>query len=358
MIPHNRRVPTPFETEIAALLREHKDPRKVADDLVTRWRHRVLSEAEQIDCAQFLLASGLYPLLFEQIERITLERTRVPWAQLVELLGRSGLKPDELEVRALVDGAESQDGGVSELFRSPYLDVLDETLAERRRKLRAEKDREIEEKKSAFKDKLQFMRANRLFDQEKQVLEEIQAQFPEEPEFAAERESFQLRWAREIVANAAPETDLTSDLHWKLDKLTPEQTAMKDLIVARARELAKAKPALAYDLALALHQMDLNADAIEVLDFGYTSGASDWLRLELMILARQFVNALDHASKLEVTYAGDPDAAFAVTYARARALYGLGQSSMAVDLLRSLVRIRPNYKSAQSLLLDWSGGDA
>lgn len=353
-------MPTPFESEISALLRESQNPRRVAEDLVQRWRHRILSETEQTDVAQFLLAAGYYPLLFEQIGMMASEKHRLPWAQFVEVLGRSGIKPDEYEVRALVEGAESQEGGIAEFFKSPYIDILDASLAERRAAIRAAKGAEIEEKKSALKDKLQFMRANRLFDQEAQVLEEIQAMFPEEPEFAAERESFQLRWAREIISNASTEVDvdLPSDLHWKLEKLPPEQSAMKKLIVARATEIARDKPTSAYDMAIALHLMDMNAEAIEMLSLGMSSSRADWLKLELMLMARQFVSALDHAAEVEIKYAGDPDAAFAVIYARARALHGLGQDSLAVDLLRSLVKIRPNYKSAQSLLMEWSGGDA
>jgi len=87
------------------------------------------------------------------------------------------------------------------------------------------------------------------------------------------------------------------------------------------------------------------------------SPSADWLRIELMILARKYVDALNEAATLEARYASDPEAAFAITYARARALKGLGQDELATDLLRSLVRVRPSYKSAQSLLMDWSGGD-
>lgn len=352
-------MPTPFETEISALLRESRNSRRVADELVQRWRHRILSESEQLDVAQFLIASGQYSLLFEQLAHMLSERTRIPWAQFVEVLGRAGIKPNELQVRALVEGAESQEGGIGEFFRSPYIDLLDRSLADRRQGLRAQKQREIEEKKSSLRDKLQFMRANRLFDQEGQVLEEIQALFPEEPEFAAEKESFQLRWAREIVANASQDTevDLPVDLYWKLENLPPEQKAQKDLIVARAAELAKERPQSVYDLAIGLHLMDMNAEAVELLKIGPASAAADWLKLELMLHARQFVNVLELAADLETKHAEDPESAFAAIYARARALKGLGQNTLAIDLLRSLVRVRPNYKSAQSLLLDWSGGD-
>ena len=348
------------------LLQGTKNPRQVAQNLLQRWRHRVLSEAEQVDCAQFLLAGGFYSLLYEQIARLASENLRIPWAQLVELLGTTHLKPDELEVRAIIEGAETQENGIQELFKSPYVDILDSSLAARREKLKNKKHLEIEEIKNELKEKLQFMRANRLIEQEKQVIEEIQALFPDVPEFALERQSFQLRWAREIIANSSTESeqknDLPSDLYWKLDRLTPEQLKVKDLIVERAREFASEKPELAYDLAVSLHSMDMNTDAIEILKLGPDSSAADWLKLELMLFSRQFVSALDHSGELEIKYADDPDAAFAVIYARARALHGLGQTRMAIDLLRSLVRIRPHYKSAQSLLVtmlsETSEGDA
>ena len=114
---------------------------------------------------------------------------------------------------------------------------------------------------------------------------------------------------------------------------------------------------MAYDLAMNLHFMDFNLEALEILRVAPPSPAVDWLTLELMIQSRRFVDALSQAAHLEAAYAEDPDAAFAVTYARARALKGLGQVELAIDLLRSLIRVRPAYKSAQSLLMDWSGGD-
>lgn len=348
---------TPLEAEISSLMSHLGDLDLVADELVRRWDRNLLDENEQIDCAQFLVSAGLYSRLFEQVLRLLASGHTLPWTQFAEALGRARVKLSNKDVRTLFEGAEEQDQ-IDAFVRSQQLDIWDRRFAERRAQAQGKRALAIAQKKQALKDRLEFMRNNRMYDEERKVLEEIQVLFPDEPEFKSDRNSFELRWAREVIAKSSTSvTDPTQDLAWKIEKLTPEQQSSKSLIVARAKELAHENPRLAYDLAVCLHFMDFNSEAIDVLAEAERSPSADWLRLELMIRARQYVNALDEASKLEVDYADDPEAVFAVVYARARALWGLGQNLMAIDLLRSLVRIRPQYKSAHSLLMDWTGGD-
>jgi tetratricopeptide (TPR) repeat protein len=354
-------VPTPLEAEISSLLSQSGDPQEVAEQLLHRWKHRMLSEAEQIDCAQFLIAAGLFPTFFATLARLAQKQERLPWGQIAEAVGRSHLQIDEDEVHALLTGAQQQDA-LHELVRSHRLDAVDSQFSRAREKIKEEKRSDLQNKLEFLKEKLVFMRNNRLFEQEAEVIREIQTLFPEQTEAAAELKSLQFRWAREIVGKHQETHDVTADLHWKMNNLSPELNAAKKLIVERAKDFAQKDPALAYDLALSLHSMDFNAEAVDILSLAHEIGrgneASDWLRLELMVLARQFVTALEEASRLELKYASDPEATFAANYARARALKGLGRTDMAIELLRSLVRIRPNYKSTQSLLLEWAGDEA
>ena len=350
-------MPTHLETEISSLFRDLGDANAVADELLKRWGLNLLDDGQQADCAQFLLSAGLYPKLFKQVRKIAEGGGRIPWAQFAEALGRSGIQLDTLEVEAILAGAEAQQS-MNDLILSRELDKYEPALAEARDMLRFEKSKELLGRKQGLRDKLQFMRANRLFDEEAKVIAEIQAIFPDETGMDVEKESLKLRWAREVIANSSTTTDPTSDLQWKIERLPPEQAAAKAMIVERAKELAAENPERAYDLAITLQMMDFPLEALSVLEFAPARSASDWLRLELLVQARQYASVLDEATRLEIEYAGEPESAFAAVYARARALRGLGQGSMAVDLMRSLVRIRPQYKSAQSLLMDWSGDDA
>jgi hypothetical protein len=359
-------MPSPFEAEIGILMRDLGDVSLVADDLLRRWKMNVLDEREQQECAFFLIHSGLHARLMKVAYRLVPQNTKLPWAALCEGIGELRLSLSETEAMSIVDGARAQNAEL-EIAHSRKLELQQPIFKEIRARFLSERAMQVETRRKELKDKIQYMRVGRMYSQEEKLLKEIQAIFPEEKEYAQERDDLELRWAREVIAKSAnPGTMPTSDLRWRIDKLTPEQTSAKSLIVERAKQAALSLPKMAYELALSLHFMDFNSEALEILDAAQPrpeapiAGPSleiDWLRLELMLQARQYVNALDEAGRLELAYAGEPDSAFAVVYARARALRGLGQDTMAIDLLRSLVKIRPHYKSAYSLLLEWSGGD-
>ncbi|MEK7355519.1 MAG: hypothetical protein AAB250_03675 [Bdellovibrionota bacterium] len=346
-----------FEAEIQALLVSLSDPEKVADDLVRRWNLSMLSEAERRTVAEFFVAAGYNSTLLDVLPSLLTSNQKLPWAPFIEALGRSKIEPTAVEIEALFAGATEQDA-LADLVRSRKLDALSPRFNEVRADGALEREAELEKKKNDIMDKLQFLRANRLQEQEKQAIEEFKAIAPQDPQIVKEIESYDMRWAREVLSRRAPlEEASAEELLRRSERMTPEQEASKSLMVARTKELAKNDPRAAYDLALSLHFMDFNTEALEVLSVAPPSPSSDWLRIELMILARKFGDALAEASTLEARYASDPEAAFAITYARARALKGLGQGELATDLLRSLVRVRPSYKSAQSLLMEWSGGD-
>ncbi len=351
-------MPTPFEVQIGSLLRDLGSPAAVADDLIRRWNMGVLNSDEQKDCAQFFNAAGLHSVFFQQVRLLTSDHAQIPWAQFADAVGLSRMKPSDNEINALFEGAKSQNA-LSELVLSHQLDIWSRRFGETRSKIERIREDELGAKKAKLKDELAFMRANRLVQEEEKVLQQVEALFPSDQDVRAERESFDVRWAREIIAKAnfdleAPKAD---DLARRTERLTPEQSVAKSLIVTRATEVAQQQPALAYDLALSLHFMDFHSEALTVLEKAASSSAVDWLRLDLLIAARLFVDALTEAQKLEGAYASDPESTFAATYARARALKGLGQDTLAIDLMRGLVRVRPGYKSAQSFLMDWSGGD-
>lgn len=365
VISHNKKdifeigedVPTAFEVEIHSLLNSLGSPKRVAEDILRRWDMNLLSEEEQLDCAQFLLAAGLYPLLFQRIKKLLDNRAQIPWAQLAEAIGRAKLLPTLKETNAILEGAQAQNSE-EHLLRSYQLDIWDRTYPERRNLLQSKKTEAIDEQKKSLIEKMQFMRDNQIFEKENEVLEELQNLFPEETNFVREREAYEVRMARELIAKVRTQIHEPNHTEWPREELTQEQAKAKELIVEKALAAAKTNPSSATDLAICLHFMDFNQEAVEVLNQVPNSRAIDWLRLELMILSRQYVNALGESNRLESVYSDDPEAAFAAVYARARALWGLQQSELAIDLMSSLVRVRPNYKSAQSLLLKWTGGES
>jgi hypothetical protein len=112
------------------------------------------------------------------------------------------------------------------------------------------------------------------------------------------------------------------------------------------------------DLALMAHFLEFHSEALVLLQFAPDSAAKDWLQVELCLETRRFIDALEVIGFLEHKYAGDPEANFALTLAKAKAFWGVGKSGNAIDLLTSIQNVRPNYRSVSSLLHQWRGGPA
>ncbi|HEX4926005.1 MAG TPA: hypothetical protein VFV50_18070, partial [Bdellovibrionales bacterium] len=94
--------------------------------------------------------------------------------------------------------------------------------------------------------------------------------------------------------------------------------------------------------------------ALEALAFARPqTPASQWLELDLLLETQRYVEVLQQADRLERKYSSDPDASFSAAYARAIALHGLGERTQATTLLEGIVKVRPTYRSAHSMLLKW-----
>jgi hypothetical protein len=124
------------------------------------------------------------------------------------------------------------------------------------------------------------------------------------------------------------------------------------------KSLATANPAWAADLAMMFFFVDAPQAALSVIEVAPTGVGPDWLTAELMLKRRQYVDLLEHLHSLEIRYVKDTETAFGVAYLRAQALQALGQSGIAVEILRSIVEVRPDYRSANHLLNEWSVGAA
>ena len=360
------------EREISALLRASLDAgddattsaQKIASALGERWSNgefngpECASQARTI--ALFCLRAGLVSDSLEWLESLLAQGMTIPWSALAEALWAGSSLPDPREASALWIGCEAQNS-TEELLDSVRALAWGESFVVKRAELSSRRALELEERRAQLWDMVRFMRANRLFEQEANALAELRALFPEDPEFALQNQSLQERWAREIIAQGR---GARRDSEWEAlsadSALSADETAVRETIAEQALARAAENPSRGVDFCLLLHFMEFRPEAIKAL--GETRSARpdpsrDWLRLELLLLARQFVTAIDEAGRLELVYAAFPDASFAVAYARARALWGLGEKQMAIDLARAIVRVRPTYRSAQSLLLEWSGGD-
>jgi hypothetical protein len=353
-------VSTTIEAEIRQLYAESGDASLVAEQLLKRWDANVLSSEDIRSLTRFMIHAGLFSLLLMQIRRCLKRDMEVPWSAFVEVLSRMNTKIEPIEVDAIFEGIAHQTSAFGndmmfDLVDSLGLDSYDPRPAEYRIQRANHVRRVHSEKRADLQRQLEYARVNRLMSQEKRLLDEIQAFDPSDSELSREKNMFEFREAQEIVENALAHSPPKAEMERKFARLSPELRKAAKPIVHQIRKLSeKATEAQIYDMALMLIFMDLHEEGVKVLERRRESPRIDWLLLETMIQGRQFAAALGEVENLEIKYAGDSEAPFALTYARARALWGLGDTITAIELMKSLTRVRPTYRSATTLLQQWS----
>jgi len=314
-----------FEVEIHRLLKETDNPIQVADELLKKWDKGELSWIEQEIAAEFLLNAGFTPALFEQINKQLRARQKIPWAVFFEALARAQARLTKEEVDQILVGAGEEDA-LGQMCRTRALDSADPRFA----KIRANPRIERRQEKMKVKSEPRAMsQATMISDRTRPMVENA---IPKPIRKLSLQE-----WAKN-----ADQTSVTSK-----EKIA--KTAK--LMVAQSRK----EPATAYDIAISLRFMGLPDEALDALACAPRGPSVLWLELDLMLETSRFVEVLDKADQLERKLSGDPDATFSAAYARAIALHGLGQLNEAKELLESIVKVKPTYRSAHSLLLKWKG---
>jgi hypothetical protein len=349
--------------QIRELLLEFGEAEPVAADLADRWNRHLLSPKEQDSLGLFLLRTGFYDLFFQNLRRLIKAQLPLPWTALAQALLSSGFKLSKLEIQTIID-AVSEQNGFKELLKVKGTETWHPTLTQKKDEFKEGLASELVSRRQFLKEKMEFFRNQRMFNDEARVLKELRALFPKEEQLNEEdlelekkQQSLEERWARKVIAEGPSPRNLEEVLQQKNDELTPEQVLVKYQIVQSALKFARKNHRLAYDIALHLHFMEMSSEALEALEFSEPSLAVDWLRLDLLLKAKRFVEALHETHRLEKQYAAEPESTFSAVYARALALWELGQKSLAIELLQNIVKIRPDYKSAHSLLMAWTGGD-
>lgn len=347
-----------LEPQLRDLFTELGDLNQVTQSVVERWEKNLLSPTEQREVAQLLIHQHDYKTFCKQLSRLLTSKQKLPWAELALAIELSGVELSSEDKRALIEGISEQ-AAYEEVVEVQSAISWDAILEKKNSERLARIAQELAQKREFIKDKINYFRAQRMYKEEAAAIAELRAMSPNDESLPADQRSADEKWAYEVVAQGAIERDLLESLNKKVTALTDEQSKMKSVLIKDAQKTLKKNPGKAYDLALHLHFMEFHLEAIEILESAGRplADAELWLRLELMIKSRKFVEALQETHLLEEKFANEPDAVFAAIYARSICLWELGQGALAVDLLKSIVRIRPGYRSAHSLLIAWTGGD-
>jgi len=343
-----------IEAQIRNLLLENVPAAEIVALLGDQILDSEISDADRHAIFAFVMNAGLDSEFLNYVRNCLSAKKPLAWAMFIEVLARQGQTPSPYVMEAFFKGAKRQ-SLEHEIILAYSWDTWDKRFSEKRAGHINELLKKARNQIDALKEKLQYLRDQRMVEQEQEVLELLLKLAPDDPEIRSEQLNFRERWARHLITKKGNMPSVEERLleRWT-SPLNAEEQAWMQFQLIEIKNITEQNPEASYDFALFFGFMEAFTEGQETLQKAPASEAKDWLNVEYLVEARRFIEALDELNTLENRYADNPETPFAVSYLRAKSFHGLGQSSEAMEVLKSLLSLRPNYRAAQSLLLLWS----
>lgn len=340
-----------LESAIRDLLIVNGDSDRVAKALIKRMQTESPSRNERLAFTQFLIHAGYYTEVLQFFADWFKEGDRIPLYAFCYLLYITGNKPNAEFLKYLFI-AQYELHPEDKLKHVDFWSELSAEFTKIKNHTINEYKLEASRLKERLYTKLEYYRNHRMIQEEEKLLDEMILRYPEDALLKKDKAQFKERWASAVIANSSykafnPDAEVTEE------ELKKEEIAAAEPIIKEMTKLAQRKRSLAYNFAIGLFFIGHYESAKEILKYAPSDISSDWFLIELLIKCRRYVECLDAIASVETKYADDPETTFAAVYYRALALRALGQTEKAAELMRSIVSIRPSYRSAHALLLNW-----
>ncbi len=340
-----------IEFEIHSLLAHHHALDLAADALIKKYENKKLKLSDFESLATFLLYSGFYATLTDLILRKLDDGSQIPWGHFADaLLLSSDHVPLDVQ-KAVLAGARVQ-RALDHLSRSHSLDELSSELVQQRMLRRQRLKEKIFQKRSELLKELEVLRSQGLKAEEEKVIQRLEKMFPGNADIYKLRVDLRERMAQDFM-HKQKQASKTNVLVPAFEVRDSEEEQILVEIEKAMQEALLNSQALAADFALAQLFWENPDSALRILENSSPDEQTDWLRAEVLLRARRFVELLEFLVELEQKYSADAETIFAVHYLRAQALWGLQEKSGAIEILEGMTAARPHYRAAMSLLREW-----
>lgn len=343
------------------MLQHGSDSKAISDQLRKMIDAKpVGSLAEWQTISQFYLKAGLAKELIELLMTTIDNNPLFPWAHFAEGLSRVVQPMRQDLADAVISGAKATQC-LEILSRSHALDNMDPAVKRARLDRRKEIDQRIEEMRKDLFGQLETIRSQELDAEEEQALIRLNKIFPKDSAVHELIESFRAKKAMKFLEEKSQRQGGDEKPEFE-PTLEAELTEQAKLIHGALTEILNQEnhPSwLARDFALQNFWQDSPEWGLEFLSEANIDAQDPqfqsiiWLRCELLLKSRRFVQLLDELNRWEASAANEPDQVIGILYLRAQALFGLGQSVNAIELMEMIASSQPDYRSASSFLNTW-----
>tara|TARA_B100000749_G_scaffold280891_1_gene280374 strand:+ start:154895 stop:155941 length:1047 start_codon:yes stop_codon:yes gene_type:complete len=341
------------EKDIQKFLSEGFSVKNVAEHFIATRSQYPSDNVNHTQLVQFFFNTGHFKEVLEECRNQLHYDRPVAWNFLFLTLKK--FKPDHAEklIQPFLKGA-TEKGQLNDLLKLPEADGLPIELSLAKRKYHKQVIDSAQDKKNKLFEKLDFLRQEQIVEEEHKALKEIELFYPDDPRVPGLVNEFKQRWARH-KSTKKPLSVFNDDIE-RLEVPTVGEKKTASLWLEACSKVVDKNPDASYNFAIMFYFSGCYEEALIMGKRTKASKNQAWFVVDILIKTRRFVQALDEIEKLEKQYDEDPETHFNATYLKAIAHWGLHQGAIAMDLMKSILKIRPTYRSAQSLYSKWHGG--
>ncbi len=266
----------------------------------------------------------------------------IPWTQLFSLL-KKWKKLNPAHVQMFLDYGCLSHEKIQFRIDSPELIEL---WSHKKQQMQTQ----FEGKKASLMKDLDFAKNQGLKEKRMDALNQLKQFFPKDKSVETAFQSEKEFHARQTYNKLVSKKEKNFHAKKEAPSLSTEETASFFKII---KKYLKKDANYAYDFCVMFMEIDQPLLGLKVVDLlKKKSQTLLWHELYMCLEAQQHARALNTIAQLQKSNVSN-EHSFSLLYYQALALYGLGNRSDAIRIVKNILKIRPQFKSANSLLLEW-----
>lgn len=198
--------------------------------------------------------------------------------------------------------------------------------------------------------KFELFNSQNLTEPAKATIRKLEKVFPNDPEIAR----ITLKFKEKDATNVFDKHRYKKSRIDAKPKQDPELISAQQGLAKFIRQEMKKMVGFEADIAIMCITLDMPDVALELFHSPEVINENIWLYMEVLLLNRRNLEVLTLLPSIEKGYSHLPDTFLACTFIRSLALWNLGEKNSAIEVLQSVVEIKPNYRSSDVLLAEWS----
>lgn len=223
-------------------------------------------------------------------------------------------------------------------------------IRDNRKKLREMNAQKLVKMRRDLVNKFELFNSQGLIEPAKNTIRKLERVYPDDLEIIRITHKFKERDAQILFDKYK---DRKSRLNVK-PRLEPDVNLAVQGLSNYIRQELKNMAGFERDLVILCLFLEMEELALELFYNQDVIEQNIWLYMEVLLLNRRNLEVLSLLPSIEKAYAHQPDTFLACTFLRSQAMWNLGEKHSAIEVLQTIVEIKPQYRSSDVILAEWS----